>query len=96
VEDWKECGTGEIHMNELKSANNKLTARLVMRAEKTKRLILNAPITENTVHKSEEKTLRMALPDLDGKITMFALRFKSKPELSEFVDKFTALAKPKK
>ncbi|GAA5826915.1 hypothetical protein JCM11251_002159 [Rhodosporidiobolus azoricus] len=61
---WKERGTGPLRMNQSRKAaeGEKLSARLVMRADATHRLLLNAPLfPEFFIEVSNEKYVRFTV-----------------------------------
>lgn len=91
VEDWKECGVGELHVNKYK-IKGVSGARLVMRAEKTKRLVLNSPLTSVTHPVVQgEKSLTIILLDQDNKLTKFAIQLKTKSELTAALESMNKL-----
>ena len=58
---WIEQGKGELHLNMYK-ANEKMKGRAILRAEKTQRLVLNAPIFDQMkVELSGEKVCQILL-----------------------------------
>jgi hypothetical protein len=74
---FNECGVGDLHVNTI-TLDNKTTARFVMRSDKTHRAILNAPIYKGMPHAVEnDKFIRFTSFDLEGKTTLFLLRFKN-------------------
>lgn len=73
---YVEIGSGELHVNSVEDQSTKKTrARMVLREDRTKRNVLNAPLFTGMVYKMEgEKFLKMMSLDLDGKLATFLLK----------------------
>lgn len=87
---WAESGTGELHVNSFTSSESKSTApqsaRLILRTDKTQRLVLNAPLLSASQQKVEmqgDKFVRFASFNLQGEAATFLLRFKGRQEADE-------------
>lgn len=76
TKDWKECGVGILRLNVTCSGERR--SRLVMRAEGTFRLLLNAPLFKDMyaeiVH---DLNLRLAVLESDHSIRHYLIRFKT-------------------
>jgi hypothetical protein len=83
---YVEMGAGELHINTF-DLEGKKKARMVLRAEKTQRLVLNAAINEKIINVSQpsEKHVRFHSFDLDGKLATFLLKFPGKNESLEVI-----------
>jgi hypothetical protein len=79
-----ECGQGELHINTYQQDHRK-RARMVLRAEKTQRLVLNAPIFKAmSYHVEGEKFLRFLAPSEDGaSFESYLLKFKAKEDAGQ-------------
>lgn len=72
--DWKERGVGQLRLNTKTSADDKLSARMVMRSEAVHRLILNISLfAEMNVTLAQDKFLRFSAFE-DGKLQHFTVR----------------------
>jgi len=77
-----ECGEGDLKINTVDNDGTKL-ARAILRAEKTQRLVLNAPLFKGmTLLLQGDKFVKFCSNDLDGKAAVYLLRFKNKTESS--------------
>lgn len=94
---WVESGVGELHVN-TRPHQGDIIGRLVLRLDKTHRLVLNAPLFVGMeIALQEEKHVKFGSKDLDGKFCAFLLRFKSKAEatlVKAEVDSVLKLLKP--
>ena len=87
---WVDVGLGELHLNTYKAADGSTKGRLIMRADRTHRLILNAPILPHlaqsfVVH--EGRYVRLASVSAeDGRLQQFLLKVKGKEEATKIVD----------
>mmetsp|Transcript_2600 Transcript_2600/g.4915 ORF Transcript_2600/g.4915 Transcript_2600/m.4915 type:complete len:427 (+) Transcript_2600:29-1309(+) len=80
TQKYVEKGQGELHLNTL-VLEGKKKARLVLRADKTQRLVLNAPLYSDTKPETQaEKFVRFVSIDADGKPCSYLLRFKNKSD----------------
>jgi hypothetical protein len=69
-----ECGEGELKVNTIKDGDKKL-ARVVLRVEKTQRLVLNAPLFSGmTLGLQGEKYVKFCSNDLEGTVAVYLLR----------------------
>jgi len=89
AEDGKEAmkfvenGEGELKINTIQEGDKKL-ARVVLRVEKTQRLVLNAPLfPKMTLHLQGDKYVKFCSNDLEGKPAVYLLRFKNKTESTQ-------------
>jgi hypothetical protein len=85
---WVDVGLGELHVNTYK-AGEAVKGRLIMRAERTHRLILNTPVLPHlaqsfVVH--EGKYVRLASVTEEGKLQQLLLKVKGKAEATEIVE----------
>jgi len=81
-----ECGEGELKVNTIKDEDKKL-ARVVLRVEKTQRLVLNAPLFSGmTLGLQGDKYVKFCSNDLEGKAAVYLLKFKSKTESTQAKD----------
>ena len=85
---WVDVGLGELHVNSYK-VGEAVKGRLIMRADRTHRLILNTAILPHlaqsfVVH--EGKYVRLASVTEDGKLQQLLLKVKGKTEATEIVD----------
>ena len=85
---WVDVGLGELHINSY-TAGQAVKGRLIMRADRTHRLILNAPILPHlagsfAVH--EAKYVRLASVTEEGRLQQLLLRVKGKAEAVEIVE----------
>ncbi len=74
---YVEVGSGELHINKFKSSDGSLCARLVLRAEKVQRLVVNAPLLKGmSFGMQQEKYVRFISLGLDEprKMTAHLLR----------------------
>jgi Ran-binding protein 3 len=73
--DWKERGVGQLRLNTKTSlADDKMSARMVMRSEAVHRLILNISLfAEMNVTLAQDKFLRFSAFE-DGKLHHFTVR----------------------
>lgn len=79
---WVECGTGEAHINTYMH-NSKKKARLVLRADKTQRLVINAPLYKEMSAKPEgEKFVRLNTTCAEGKPTSYLMKMKLKADVA--------------
>jgi len=77
---FAEAGHGNLHVNTY-TQDNKIRARLVLRMEKTQRLVLNAPIFKNMDYQIQgDKFLRLISFGLDNKPNLYLLKFKTKED----------------
>jgi len=82
-----DIGSGDLKINKT-VIDGKVSGRLVLRAEKTQRLVLNARIfKEMTFNIQNEKFVRFSSFDLNNKLTVFLLKFKTKIDASEVHEK---------
>jgi len=93
---WVECGSGELHVNKKVSSKDggKISARLVLRTEKTARLVINAPLfAAMGINVQNEKFIRFVSLCADEPIKMTAhlMRFKTKQEAQETFDRIRSL-----
>lgn len=81
-----ECGEGELKINTVQDADKKF-ARVVLRVEKTQRLVLNAPLfTGMTLGLQGEKYVKFCSNDPEGKVAVYLLKFKNKTESTQVKD----------
>jgi hypothetical protein len=87
---WVDVGMGELHINTYKVGEMR-KGRLIMRADRTHRLILNTPILPHldmsfVVH--EQRYVRLASVNAEegGKLQQLLLKVKGKVEAQEIVD----------
>lgn len=74
---WKEGGKGDLRVNKLEGKDGKKSARLIMRTDKTLRVILNVPIfKEMTVERADEKLVKV-ISVMEGKPAIYQMRFKT-------------------
>ena len=73
---YVEIGSGELHVNSVEDkTTSKTRARMVLREDRTKRNVLNAPLFTGMVYKLEgEKFVKFMSLDLDGKLSTFLLK----------------------
>lgn len=88
ITKFVEIGTGELHVNTVDDPSTKKTrGRLVLREDRTKRNVLNAPIFVSMVYKLEtDKFVKFHSLDLDGKMATFLLKFKEKSQAQEVMN----------
>jgi len=88
-----ENGEGELRVNTIQDGSKRL-ARVVLRVEKTQRLVLNAPLFKGmTLGLQGDKYVKFCSNDLEGKAAVYLLRFKNKTEstqVQEFMEKAIA------
>jgi len=88
-----ECGEGELKINTIQEGDKKY-ARVVLRVEKTQRLVLNARLfTGMTLATQGDKYVKFCSNDPDDKPTVYLLKFKNKTEttlVKEHMDKAIA------
>jgi len=78
-----ECGEGELKVNTINDGGKKL-ARVVLRVEKTQRLVLNAPLFSGmTLGLQGDRYVKFCSNDLEGKAAVYLLRFKNKTESTQ-------------
>jgi hypothetical protein len=76
TKDWKECGIGILRLNRTRSDEHR--SRLVMRAEGTFRLLLNAPLFKDMCAEIvQDSNLRLAVLESDRSIRHYLIRFKT-------------------
>lgn len=86
---WVECGTGELHINTYTLQGVK-KARIILRAEKTHRLVVNAPIYKEMMDSAKlegEKFCRVSSTDLEGKPCSYLFKVKHKTDVSAIIAK---------
>jgi len=91
---FQERGTGELNVL-TREKDGKHTSRLLLRANQTHRLVLNAPIYQGIKATLEEKFVRMVSMDLDQKMSTFLLKFKNKQEASTALNHILKLSEKK-
>jgi len=70
---YVECGRGELRLN--RNREGKPFARVLMRADKTHRVVLNSPIIQDMkFNLQDDKYLRFASIDTDGKVAVYLLK----------------------
>jgi hypothetical protein len=75
-----ESGAGELRLNKY-TVGGTLKCRCVLRAEKTQRLVLNAPLVKGMGKELQgEKFVRFTSVDLEGQMAVFLLKFKAKSD----------------
>jgi len=80
---YVEIGSGELHVNTVET-NGKTRARLVLREEKTKRSVLNAPLFVGmNVDQQGERFIRFSSLDLEANRATFLLKFREKADTEE-------------
>jgi len=80
---YVESGSGDLRIN-VREDDGKTQARMVLRVDKTQRLVLNAPIFPEMLFNIEgEKYIRFTSNDLNGDSAVFLLRFRNQTESSE-------------
>lgn len=80
-------GKGELHLNTYSNENGKILGRMIMRREKTHKLLLNEPIFPKLKHTLENDTyIRIITLTSDKKIKTILLRF-ANPEDSNSASK---------
>jgi rubredoxin len=82
---WKfvECGEGEAKVNTIQDGDKKM-ARVVLRVEKTQRLVLNAPLfSDMSLLLQGEKYVKFCSYDLERNPAVYLLRFKNKTESTQ-------------
>ena len=88
---WVDVGLGELHINSYKAADGSTKGRLIMRADRTHRLILNSPILPHLAQSfmvHEQRYVRLASVSVEeggGKLQQLLLKVKGKPEATEIV-----------
>lgn len=94
-EKWQECGKGELHVNQADVAG-KRSARFVMRADKTHRVVLNAPIPAGLkAVLQNDKFVKFASLDWTQEgapLSQFLLRFPGKTEATAALSSVEASA----
>lgn len=78
VTKYVEIGSGELHVNSVEDqSTHKIRARLVLREDRTKRNVLNAPLFVGMTYKIEgDKFVKFHSLDLEGKMATFLLKVK--------------------
>ncbi len=81
---WAEMGEGELHFNEATAEGDKPAFRLLLRADKTQRLVLNTRLFKGMAHNVQgDRYVRFVAPNAEGKITVYLMKFKLKSDASE-------------
>jgi len=89
---YVECGRGELRLN--RNREGKPFARVLMRADKTHRVVLNSPIIQDMkFNLQDDKYLRFASIDTDGKVAVYLLKFANKAQAQEAFSHMDALVK---
>ena len=92
VDRWIDVGTGELHINRYVTDGGQHRARLIMRADKTHRLVLNVPLLASlagTFQLQADKYVRLASVNVDegaNKVVQYLLRVKGKAEAQTVLD----------
>lgn len=82
-----ECGEGEAHINTV-AGEGKKQARVILRADKTHRLVLNCPLLAGVkLVLQGEKFVKFASTDKEGKPGVFLLKVKNKSESAQLLAK---------
>ena len=90
---WVDVGLGELHINSYTATDGSTKGRLIMRADRTHRLILNSPILPHLAQSfmvHEQRYVRLASVAVEeggaGKLQQLLLKVKGKPEATEIVE----------
>ncbi len=82
AQEWKEAGVGQLKVNELKNGKG----RLIMRAEPTLRLVLNALIFSSiTFKKNGEKQVIFSVFDEKLEVQSYLAKFQKVEQAAEFI-----------
>jgi len=85
-------GTGDLHINRYVTEGGQPRARLIMRADKTHRLVLNVPLLASLASSFQlqaDKYVRLAsvhVEDGANKVVQYLLKVKGKAEAQQVLD----------
>ncbi len=97
VDKWIDVGTGELHINRYTTDDGQQRARLIMRADKTHRLVLNVPLLKTLASSFQlqaDKYVRLASVNVEeagSKVVQYLLRVKGKAEAQQVLDTLKAV-----
>ena len=97
VDKWIDVGTGELHINRYVTESSQRRARLIMRADKTHRLVLNVPLLASLASSFQlqaDKYVRLASVNVEegaNKVVQYLLRVKGKAEAQQVLDTLKAV-----
>jgi len=92
VDKWVDVGTGELHINRYTTDQHQRRARLIMRADKTHRLVLNVPLLASLASSFQlqaDKYVRLAsvsVEEGETRVVQYLLRVKGKVEAQQVLD----------
>jgi RanBP1 domain len=80
---WKECSIGELHANTTQ-VDGKTSGRLVLRNDRTKRLVLNAPVlADSTPPTLAKKSVVFSTVVDTSVVSSYTLKFKTEKQAKE-------------
>eukprot|EP00808_Paulinella_micropora_P001147 g26871.t1 len=81
-----EIGNGDLYINTY-DEEGKMKARMVLRAERTQRLVLNCPVFKDMVHEAQgDKYVKFMSNDLDGKLQLYLLKVGNKAAVTSVLN----------
>lgn len=92
---WVEIGSGELHVNIYVGSNEKRMARLIMRTDKTHRLVLNTPLVPSLAHSftlQGDKYVKIASIDPETtNLVQYLFKVGTKQDAKTLLEQFTAV-----
>ncbi len=84
--EYKERGLGEVKVNRV-VIDGKVRGRVLMRADKVRRLVVNEPVFAKTTveHTPNDRMIRFGTIDATGKTVVYVFKFHAKGEALQFV-----------